>query len=220
MTIWPTSRRCYANVGSPEPPIERSVIPRWTATESVIDTVLTDAHDRPPLLGGGRMICIDGPAGAGKTTLSLRLVHAAAASGIGTRVVHLDDTYAGWEQDLSALGSRLRDYLVGPLASGHMGRYHRFDWQAGKFAEWVTVAPTELLVLEGVGSGNPQIRSRRATLVWVEADRELCLTRGLARDGEAMREHWLGWQTREAEYFARHETASQADVRIISTNTP
>ena len=40
------------------------------------------------------------------------------------------------------------------------------------------------LVVEGVGSGDPVVADRVTVLVWVEADDELRLARGLERDGE------------------------------------
>ncbi|MGL5824197.1 MAG: uridine kinase family protein [Nocardioides sp.] len=185
--------------------------------EAVTNAILAHAGVQAPLLGGGRMVCVDGPAGAGKTTLAGQILQLATARGIDAQLVHLDDTYQGWEQDLTALGGRLRNYLVGPLASRHTGRYRRFDWPANRFSNWVEVPPTELLVLEGVASGHWQIQSRRATLVWVDADPLLRLERGLARDGKDLRERWLGWQAREAEYFARHDTARQANLRVTTT---
>lgn len=116
------------------------------------------------------------------------------------------------------MGPRLRNYLVGPLASGHTGRYHRYDWHAGRFAEWVSVPATELLVIEGVGAGHPNIASRRATLVWIDADPDLCLARGIARDGEGMRDHWLDWKVREAAYISAFSVPEKADVTVVTTN--
>lgn len=164
------------------------------------------------------MICVDGPAGAGKTTLSGELLSAAGKVGCTAHVVHLDDTYAGWDQDFASLGGRIRNYLVGPLASRHPGRYHRFDWYAGAFTEWVTVPATDVLVVEGVGAGHHNIASRRATLVWVTAPPALCLSRGIARDGEAMREQWLAWKQRESTYFNNARTEGQADFTVVSAN--
>ncbi len=110
----------------------------------------------------------------------------------------------GGSKASNSIGPRLRNYLVGPLASGHPGRYHRYDWHLGRFADWVSVPRTELLILEGVGAGHPNIASRRASLVWIDADPDLCLARGLARDGEGMRDQWLDWKVKEAAYFAHH----------------
>lgn len=179
-------------------------------------TILTHAAAQPGLLAGGRMVCIDGPAGAGKTTLSAAVAVAARDLGWSAHVVHLDDTYAGWHQDLFALGGRLRNYLVGPLASGHAGRYRRFDWYADQFAEWVSVPATDLLILEGVGASHSNIASRRATLIWVDAPPEVCLTRGLERDGETMRDHWVSWKRREAVFFETNSVRERADVEVVT----
>lgn len=159
---------------------------RATAT-AVVDHALR----QPPLLGGGRMICIDGLAGSGKSTLAA----AVAAAGARAGTVHLlrsDDLLDGWG-GLTSIGPRLRNYVVGPLASGHPARYRRYDWETGAFAEEHVVAPMDLLVLDGVGSGHPSLRSRRATLVWVDADDELRLARAVARDGERWRPELEAW---------------------------
>ena len=50
---------------------------------SVVDRVLA----APPTLGPGRLVCIDGPAGSGKTTLA----GAVAAAAPEAYVVHCDE---------------------------------------------------------------------------------------------------------------------------------
>ncbi len=161
---------------------------------------------------------MDGPAGAGKTTFATSLAESAGRLGLDTRLVHLDEMYDGWEQGLDSIGPRLRNYLVGPLASGHDGRYHRYDWHQGRFVDWVDVSTAELLILEGVGAGHPNIASRRATLVWIDADPAVCLARGLARDGEGMRDQWLDWKIREAAYIEQFSVPEHADFRFVTTN--
>ena len=47
------------------------------------------------------LLAIDGPAGAGKTTLAAQLEKEFSATG-SVRVVHLDDLYSGWT---TALGN-------------------------------------------------------------------------------------------------------------------
>ena len=51
------------------------------------------------------LVCIDGPAGAGKTTLAELLM----ARHPHARVMHLDDLYAGWD---NALDATLTDRLI------------------------------------------------------------------------------------------------------------
>ena len=170
---------------------------------------------RPATLGAGRLICVDGRAGAGKSTLGDAVV--AAAAGLGTtRLVHTDDLLAGWS-GLAALGRTLAEGLVAPLAAGRPGTYRRYDWLQEKFAETLTVDPVDTLVVEGVGSWSPTYADAVTTLVWVDAPRDLRLQRGLERDGEGMRERWLTWLDDEEEHFLRAGTHEHADVLVDGT---
>lgn len=177
------------------------------------NAVLDHALAQPPLLGGGRLVCIDGLTGSGKSTFA-----AALASVASTRVatVHLlgsDDLLDGWG-GLASIGPRLRNYVVGPLASGHPARYRRYDWQEGRFAEEHVVAPMDLLILEGVGTGHPGLRSRRATLVWVDTDRELGFARAIARDGEGARAQLEEWARDEQRLSLADLTRGRADLLV------
>jgi uridine kinase len=166
-----------------------------------------------PLLGGTRLVCIDGPAGSGKTTFAGRL---ATALGPGTPLVHMDDLYAGWT--LTGAVTRLEAGVLRPLAEGRPGAYHRRDWAAGRFSpDPVAVPVAPALVVEGCGSA-PRRLDRWTTLrVWVEAPPALRLARGLERDGTAMTAHWHRWQATEAAEFAREDTRLRADVRVDGT---
>ena len=170
--------------------------------------VLDLAAARAPTLGTGRLICIDGPAGSGKTTLATAVAHAS-----GAEVLHMDDHYEGWA-GLGEAPARIRDQILRPLAGGLPGHYHRYDWDTGGWAERHTVAPAPLLVVEGVGSGSRELAAHCTVLVWVEAERDVRLARGLARDGEAMRDHWLRWMDDEAAHFDRHGTRERADLVV------
>lgn len=170
--------------------------------------VLDLVRSRPATLGRGRLVAIDGPAGAGKTTLAAGV----AAAARGAVVIHMDDLYEGWA-GLPRVDRQL-DGLLRPLADCLPGSYRRFDWHAGEFAETVTVEPTDLLVLEGVGSGCRRHDDLIGVLVWVEAPYDLRLRRGIERDGEAFAPHWKAWAEAEDVHFARHRTRERADLVV------
>jgi uridine kinase len=174
--------------------------------------VLQEARGRPATLGAGRLLCIDGPGGAGKSTLGRACVEDAGGD---ARLVHMDDLFAGWS-GLATVGDQLGT-LLRPLAEGRPGTYRRYDWHKQGFAEMVTVSPTSLLVLEGVGSGSSAHADLCTLLVWVAAPSDLRLTRGIERDGEHLREHWLKWRDDEAEHFTRDATEQRADVLVDGT---
>jgi uridine kinase len=170
----------------------------------------------PPLLGGTRLVCVDGPAGSGKTTFAGRL---AAALGRSAELVHMDDLYAGWT--LTGAVARLAAGVLRPLAEGAPGAYHRFDWHADRFDPVpVPVRPAPVLLVEGCGSAPRRLDPWTALRVWVEAPAPLRLERGLARDGVAMTAHWQRWGATEAAEFAREDTRRRAHLRVDGTAGP
>jgi uridine kinase len=180
---------------------------------SVPDDVLMLALQRPPTLGSGRLICVDGPAGAGKSTLAAALETEFNRSGRGAAaVVHMDDLYEGWS-GLPTIHAQLGDLLL-PLSRDEPGSYRRYDWHTARFAETVTVAPSSVLVLEGGGSGANRFAGLVTVLVWVEAPYELRMVRSLERDGDAFAPHWEQWARDEEHLFAHERTRERADVLV------
>jgi uridine kinase len=167
----------------------------------------------PARLGRTRLVCVDGPAGSGKTTFAHRL---AAALGPAGRLIHMDDLYAGWT--LTGAVARLSAGVLRPVAEGRAGAFHRFDWAAGRFERKPTRVPVaDVLVVEGCGSCAPALDRWTTARVWVEAPSGLRLARGLERDGAGMAEEWRRWQRREAALFAAQRTRERADLRVDGT---
>jgi hypothetical protein len=163
-----------------------------------------------PMLGSTRLVCVDGPAGSGKTTFAARL---ADALGDSVTVVHMDDLYAGWT--LTGAVARLTAGVLRPLAGRDAGEYHPYDWAAGRFSpEAVRVPPSPVLVVEGCGSGARDLAPWTTLLSWVEAPPPLRLARGLARDGAELEGHWRRWQVIEAAAFAADGTRARAGLRV------
>jgi len=172
--------------------------------------VLDLARARPATLGDGRLICVDGPSGSGKTTLAEEI----AALEPTARVVHMDDLFEGWS-GLPTVDAQLGG-LLRPLASGESGGYRRFDWLQDAYAERVDVPPTPFLVLEGVGAGSLTVADLVTVLVWVEAPRDVRMSRGIARDGEAYAPYWEAWAVGEQAHFSEHRTRERADL-VLTT---
>jgi uridine kinase len=164
----------------------------------------------PARLGSVRLVCIDGPAGSGKTTFAGRLTD---ALGDDACLVHLEDLYAGWT--LTGAVARLSAGVLRPLAHGRTGSYARYDWAVGSFAHVpVPVAAPGVLVVEGCGSSPRALDPWTTLRVWVEAPAPLRLSRGLARDGADLAAHWQRWQETESRHFAAEDTRARADVRV------
>lgn len=170
----------------------------------------------PARLGPGRLVCVDGPSGSGKTTAAASLARALEANGHAVVALHMDDQYDGWGGLGDAPGRVARE-VVEPLAAGRAGRYRRYDWYAGAFAEEhvvPAVGPRDVVLLEGVGSGAAPLAAYRSLLVWVEAPAALRLRRGIERDGPAAEPHLRAWSRAETAHFAAHGTRAAADLRL------
>ena len=179
-----------------------------STSPSNAEQVLALVRSRPPTLGEARLVCVDGPAGSGKTTLAAEI---ASLSG-GAAVVHMDDLYEGW-RGLASVDNQL-ETLLRPLAEGFSGSYRRWDWPGNAWAETVLVPPARLLVLEGVGSGSSTHADLITLLAWVEVPFELRMERGLRRDADAATDHWRQWARDEQALFERERTRERADVTL------
>jgi uridine kinase len=193
-----------------------STTDRWRRrVADVADLVLWTSLMKQPTLRESRLVCVDGHAGSGKSTLGEAVRDLAAETGT-SELVHLDDLLDGWD-DLPQVAETLHRDVLAPLTEGRAGRYRRYDWHHARFAEELVVEPVDLLVVEGVGSGASAYSSLVTTLVWVDAPADLRLERGIARDGEALRPQWLRWMSAEDALFGRERTRERADVIVDGT---
>lgn len=181
--------------------------------DATLDTLAALVTTSPPRCGASRVVCVDGPAGSGKTTLADAL-----GERLGAPVVHMDDLYEGWEQQLgAALAARVEAWLLLPWSVGLPGRHLRFDWARERFTTWVEVPAAPVLVLEGCASASALLRRRASVVVWVEAAADVRLHRGLERDGHDLQPHWRAWQEHEAAHFWADGTRAAADVVVDGT---
>lgn len=156
--------------------------------------------------GPVRLVGVDGCGGAGKTTYAARLSHAAG----GAPVVHTDD-FATHDEPLQ-WWPRMLTQVVEPLLRGEPASYHPYDWVDRRLAtDAHTVAPAPIVVIEGVGAARSAWRDRLTHAVWIDAPRDVRLRRGIARDGEELREFWREWMRAEDAYVADERPHLHAD---------
>jgi uridine kinase len=147
-----------------------------------------------------RLIGIDGPGGAGKSTLAAKL---------SDKIVSTDDFITrAWEwYDFE----RLRREVIDPLLRGEPARYRRVDWTDGELKEWHVVEPGGTVVIEGVAALDVRLRDAYEHRIWVETPREICFRRGLERDGEEALPLWEAWSEKEQRYWAEQRPRDAAD---------
>jgi uridine kinase len=160
----------------------------------------------PPAGVATRIVAVDGHGGAGKTTFS-----AALAAALGAHELHTDD-FAGW--DLPDWPERLLAEALEPLARGVAATFVASTWGGVPERPPITVPAGGTVVLEGCSAARALFRPYLAYAIWIETPRDLCLERGLARDGEQMRVHWERWLADEDAYIERERPQDYVD-RIV-----
>jgi uridine kinase len=179
-----------------------------------VDRIAALLRAAPARCGALRVLCIDGPAGSGKTTLAAALAEALDQG----PVVHMDDLYRGWDQELGPeLGTRVGAWLLDAWEAGLPGRHLRYDWLQARYTQWVEVAPAPIILLEGCGSAGASIRRRASLVVWVQAPPAVRLARGVARDGESLAPQWHAWMAHEDAHYRSDGTRDAADVIVDGT---
>jgi uridine kinase len=151
-----------------------------------------------------RIIAIDGPGGAGKSSLAAYL-----AAELEAPIVHTDD-FASWENPID-WWPELIERVLAPLAAGEPAHYTPTSW-GGPDREQIVVEPAGFVLLEGVTASREAFRPYLAYAIWIETPPEFRLRRGLDRDGEAARADWERWMAEEDAYIDREAPADRADL--------
>ena len=161
------------------------------------------------------LLAIDGPAGAGKTTLAAKLESEYSAHST-VRTIHMDDLYDGWE---NALGQYLTETLQ-MITSAHLTgvdcTIKLFNWHLMKFDREEVITPTDYLILEGVGAAQEIVRKAGAATYWLDIDADTGLKRVLTRDGAHIEKEMRQWQIQQSIHFAADKTRENCEFKLTS----
>ena len=159
------------------------------------------------------LITIDGVAGSGKTTLA-QFMSEEFRHHTSVQVVHMDDLYEGWEDPL---GTELSGKLQ-KIAKAHNERLALettiYDWESSRAGATLEILPVEILILEGVGSGQRTIREFVEKKIWIDLEPQVGLGRVLTRDGNSIAEKMLRFMDEQCAHFAQEGTREAADIHL------
>jgi len=184
----------------------------FTSADEGVAAALLAIGRTQPRCGGTKVVAIDGPSGSGKTEFAAVLAERLP----GAHILHMDDLYPGWNGLVQAVAD-LYDQVLAPLALGERAAYRRWDWDHDRYAETHELPPTNLLLVEGVGSGAGSGAELESVLIWIEADRSVRFRRGMERDGDSYLPRWRGWAALEKALFANDGTRARADLILDTT---
>lgn len=161
------------------------------------------------------IIAIDGPAGAGKTTLAEHL-SAALSLKYKCTTIHMDDLYNGWD---SPFDHHFTNALTTACTSHQNSKKYalsHYNWSKGEYGAAVEAPQSELLILEGVGASHELIRPFLTASIWIDIEPSQGLERVLKRDGEAIAAEMQSWLTQQDQLFSDNQSMITADF-VLTT---
>lgn len=182
-----------------------------SAVSEDVERVRAALAAAPARAGATKIVAIDGRSGAGKSTVS-----AALATALHAPIVDLEYLYPGWDGLEAGVDVLVSDVLE-PLVAGRKTiPVPRWDYAADGWGEPLPLAVPEVLIVEGVGSGDRRAAPFLSLLVWVELDNATRYARAIARDADVYRPHWERWAAQERLLLEREQTPGRADVTVVT----
>jgi uridine kinase len=157
------------------------------------------------------LLAIDGYGGSGKTTLARAIQSEFSGSAIITLDDFATDTTSGADR------KRFISQVLVPLSEGNAAYYQRFYWREKTHADWITVKPKGLIIIEGVSVLGEDFLSYYDLLVWIDCSFELASQRMKERDKNIHNPTYFNvWENEDQEY-GKTQPWKRADI-IIHVN--
>jgi uridine kinase len=170
---------------------------------------------------GVLVVAIDGHGTAGKSTIA-----GYVADATGAALVHTDDFFQQLPDSAAAQPplrqyydwARIRTQALKPLRAQREVSFRRFDWSHGTGLDGVvTVAPADLILLEGVFSAAPELSDLVDRSVFVDTSEHERLRRLRV---QVTPENWdADWLTAQQAYFDLTRPPSSFDLIVSGASS-
>ena len=199
-----------------EPPARSWRVAPFDELVGLIRGAVGSPGDRPAV------VAVDGRGASGKSTLADRLSAAVPRSA----VVHTDDV--AWHEPYFEWAPLLASGVLGPLRAGQPVDFRPPAWEArGRPSSIAVPRGLELVLVEGVGSGQRDLAPLLDAVVWVQSDFREAERRGIARDieqgvngdPEQTVAFWHEWMAEELSFLERDRPWERATVVVAGTPT-
>lgn len=157
-------------------------------------------------------VLIDGPSGAGKTTLAAEL-ESAWPAGRMLAVLHLDDIYPGWK-GLDSASMYVRDSIMVARLNNEAVRWQSWNWATNAPGKWNAIPADVDLVIEGCGAITYQAARAASASVWVDCDDDTRKKRALGRGDEDFEAHWDEWDEQFRVFVNRENPQAHASLSV------
>lgn len=180
------------------------------STKDFVDTLTLEASD---------IIGIDGPCGAGKTTLASLIQET-----YDVEIIHLDDFFLPMElrtpDRLAEIGGnvhyeRFLSEVIHGIQSKNSFTYRRFDCHTMAYCDTVTVQQNKPIIIEGAYSLRPDFHSIYTKKIFLTIDHATQKQRLIHRVGETRYKQFEElWIPKEIAYFETFHIQDCADILL------
>lgn len=187
-------------------------VPQWSVWNmSQIAAWLTRDVDEAPVV-----MAVDGRSGAGKSTFA-----AALADALDAAVLHTDD-FAWWHSAFDWCDLIIDEALT-PLRRKESVDVRPPAWIERGRSGSIVVPSRSVIVIEGVGAAQQQLRPMIDRIVWIQSDPDEAERRGIERDlaerpdPQEAKRFWDEWMAEEVPFQERQRSWAVADLVVCGT---
>ena len=159
------------------------------------------------------LLAIDGYGGSGKTTLARAIQSEFPSAAIITLDDFATDNVSGADR------KRFLSQVLVPISEGNFAQYQRFNWREKTLADWITVEPKGMIIIEGISVLAEDFNSFYDLRVWIDCPFEVASERMRERDKNMHNPTYFNvWEKEDREY-GKTDPWKRADLIVTVQST-